>query len=353
MIKQECTSKEWIEQISKSQKADKILVEKAIRALILLEGLAESGLDFTFRGGTALMLMLSPIRRLSIDIDITIEDKTLDLTDTINSIVAFKGFTRFEKQERNAKIQIDKEHYKLFFQSVVENKESYILLDVLKEKKHHQTIIEVPINSAFIEHFGKIVEVKTPDFNSLLGDKLTAFAPNTTGVPYYKGEKEMGMEIIKQLYDISSLFHFADDLAVVSSVFQSFAKAEIAYRNDQYTYLEVLDDIVDNALEICLRGNHGKADYEVLLRGINRIKGFIFSESFHLEKAITCAAKAAYIATLIKFKKTEIKRYDTKYIPEMKDWQISNLNTKLNKLKKTDTEAFFYLYQISEIIAIN
>ena len=56
MIKNECTTKPWIEQVSKTQKADKILVEKVIRALILLEGLAESGLNFVFKGGTALML---------------------------------------------------------------------------------------------------------------------------------------------------------------------------------------------------------------------------------------------------------------------------------------------------------
>jgi hypothetical protein len=42
MIKEESISKEWIEHIAKSGKADKILVEKTIRALILLEGLAMS-----------------------------------------------------------------------------------------------------------------------------------------------------------------------------------------------------------------------------------------------------------------------------------------------------------------------
>ena len=41
MITQKSITKEWIEQVSKTQKADKILVEKVIRALILLEGLAE------------------------------------------------------------------------------------------------------------------------------------------------------------------------------------------------------------------------------------------------------------------------------------------------------------------------
>ena len=50
MITQKSITKEWIEQVSKAQKADKILVEKVIWALILLEGLAESRLNFVFIG---------------------------------------------------------------------------------------------------------------------------------------------------------------------------------------------------------------------------------------------------------------------------------------------------------------
>ena len=35
----------------------------------------------------------------------------------------------------------------------------------------------------------------------------------------------------------------------------------------------------------------------------------------------------------------------------MKDWQIKEpISTKLNKLKKSNPEAFFYLFQLSEII---
>ena len=37
-----------------------------------------------------------------------------------------------------------------------------------------------------------------PSFEDLLGDKLTAFAPNTTGIPYFKKDDSMSMEIIKQ-----------------------------------------------------------------------------------------------------------------------------------------------------------
>lgn len=57
MINQQKISIEWINKISKeNHNADKILVEKVIRALLLLEGLVKQELPFIFKGGTALML---------------------------------------------------------------------------------------------------------------------------------------------------------------------------------------------------------------------------------------------------------------------------------------------------------
>ena len=71
MIDKERLNIDWIEKVSKANRdADKILVEKAIRAFLLLEGLALSDIPFVFKGGTSLMLMTNPNRRLSVDIDI-------------------------------------------------------------------------------------------------------------------------------------------------------------------------------------------------------------------------------------------------------------------------------------------
>ena len=65
-------SLEWIEQAKQHVPgvSDTPLVEKAIRALSLLESLVRSGCPFIFKGGTALMLHLDTTRRLSIDVDI-------------------------------------------------------------------------------------------------------------------------------------------------------------------------------------------------------------------------------------------------------------------------------------------
>lgn len=351
MIRLENTSKEWIEAVAKSKKTDKILVEKVVRALMLLEGLAKSDLDFIFKDGTALMLLFGSSKRLSIDIDIIVPDKKAELDSILEKICKEYGFTRFKEDERNTKTEIDKVHYKLYFHSVIEGKESYVLLDVLKEVIYYQNVIEVPVESLFVEQDGTAIQVKVPDFNNILGDKLTAFAPNTTGIPYKKGEKEMGMEIIKQMYDIGCLCERADNPEIISSVFSSFAKTEIQYRANTCTVQDVIDDIIDNSLEICLRGNYGKADFAILSKGIVQVKGFIYSEIFHLEKAITYAAKAAYLANVIKYEQKEIRKYDAAKVQEMKDWLIKEpVSTKLNKLKKSNPEAFYYLYQVSEIV---
>ncbi len=75
MIDKQSLDIEWINNVSsKKRNADRILVEKVIRALLLLEGLARVKLDFVFKGGTALMLLLNSSKRLSIDIDIIIQE---------------------------------------------------------------------------------------------------------------------------------------------------------------------------------------------------------------------------------------------------------------------------------------
>jgi len=51
MINQEKITIEWLSEVSKKHRnVDKILTEKTIRALLLLEGLAKQNIDFVFKG---------------------------------------------------------------------------------------------------------------------------------------------------------------------------------------------------------------------------------------------------------------------------------------------------------------
>lgn len=352
MIDREKLTIDWINKVSKENRdADKILVEKVIRALLLLEGLVKQQLSFIFKGGTALMLHLSSTKRLSIDIDIIMPEKPKNLDELLDKVADEQGFLRKDEQKRSTNTKIDKAHYKFYYTPLYKTSkdEEFVLLDILFEEVQYNSIVQLNIQSSFLPEKDAPLSVKTPCLEDITGDKLTAFAPNTTGIPYFKGEDSMSMEIIKQLYDIGNLVDNVTDLETIKTTFKKFAKTELAYRGmDTLSDKDVLEDIYQTALCIVTRGVDGKGDFEQLQLGIQRVKGFIFSESYQIEKAITDASKAAYIATLIKHDVQIIEKFSNPL--QMKDWVIREpMNTKLNKLKKSNPEAFFYWYKINEI----
>ena len=75
------------------------------------------------------------------------------------------------------------------------------------------------------------MKVVVPSVEDILGDKLTAFAPETTGIPYYKNDKLTTLEIVKQLYDVGRLFDKMQDINTVSKSFKAIAHVELGYRN--------------------------------------------------------------------------------------------------------------------------
>ncbi len=349
MIEEKCISKEWITEIARIKKADKGLVQKLIRALMLLEGLSESRLEFVFKGGTALMLLLNSTKRLSIDIDIIIPIQIENIEELLSEIAIKKGFTKVEVQHRNAISGIEKAHYKFYYtNSLKENDEDFVLLDILFESIHYSKTVSTPIQSSFVTHEGEITKTMTPDFNNIMGDKLTAFAPNTTGIPYLKKGKPMGQEIIKQLYDIGNIFDEIDDITVVKMVFSNFALVEMQYRSLGVDVNIVFNDIIEHCLSIALRQPIGNTNFEILSLGLKQISNYIFSETYHIEKATVHAAKTAYLITLFQTEGV-IERYSNKI--DMTDWKIEQPNnTKLNKLKKSNPEAFYYLFKYNLLV---
>lgn len=346
----------WINDISaKNRKADKILVEKVIRALFLLEGLAKVDLNFVFKGGTALMLIMDSSKRLSIDIDIILYEEPEHLEELFQKIVSDQHFTGFELQHRSTESKIKKAHYKFFYNPVhkTQLEEEYVLLDILFEKPNYQKIVKLPIKSKFVISDDTEITVKLPSKNDILGDKLTAFAPNTTGIPYFKKEKSMSMEIMKQLYDIAGLVDIADDLKILGETFKIFSRTELNYRNkEDMDHNDVLEDVIQTSLCIVSRGAAGNGNFDELQAGIQRVSRFIFSEPFHLDKAITMASKAAYISSLIKYNSEIIEKYNNPL--QMKEWEISDpMWPRLNRLKKSNPESFFYWHKIHEIIQKN
>ena len=292
------------------------------------------------------MLLLGSTKRLSIDIDIIVSNKD-ELEPIFNTFISQQGFNRYELQERHSVSDIEKAHYKFYYNPINQygKAEDYVLLDILFEEPHYIKIIDQPILSSFVIQEGEAITVPIPGYEDLLGDKLTAFAPNTTGIPYEKAGVIRSMEIIKQLYDIGSLTTFAADIDIVSKTFKGFAKTELGYRKLDPDISAVLHDIYQTALHICTRGEAGKGEIEHLKRGINQIRQFIFSEGYTYDKAITDASKAAYVVKVIEYEKQSFENY--KDASQIKDATIgTHYPKKIQQLKKSNPEAYFYWYQI-------
>lgn len=355
MIKKECFTAEWIEKVSSNlHYNDRNLIEKVIRALSLLEMLVKSGCPIVFKGGTALMLILGKsAHRLSIDIDVICPPGT-NIEDYLKAFADF-GFIDFKLVERKhrADTNIPKSHSKFFYQIAYRDDaevQSYILLDVLYEDIHYLQTRKIAIDSPFIQLDDDPLTVTVPSTEDILGDKLTAFAPNTTGIPYYKNGRSCSMEIAKQLYDVGRLFEQVSDLFVTSEAFYKIARMELSYRSLEGDVEQVFTDIRQTALCISTRGKVGTGDFSLIQDGIIRVKSFMYKQHYTIDEAIVDAARAAYLATLIEKGFTRLEPYSGNPA-DIKELVIQpSLTNKLNKLKSNLPEAYYYWAKTSELL---
>jgi len=354
MIHPDSRSLTWIQEVADKYKFKEVqLIEKTIRAFSLLEALVRSGCPFVFKGGTSLMLHLNSSKRLSIDIDIICPPGT-DIEKYLGKYAEEYGFGNIQLVERVSRTDVPKKHAKFFYQVsfFAGRTEEKILLDVLFEEIHYNKVVTLPIESPLLKTDGEPVMVNLPSYQDLLGDKLTAFAPHTTGIPFFKGEKNCSMEINKQLYDIASLFDLTKDLTITAETFKKFAVVELAYRNLPTDDIQqVLDDIFNTSLSMTIQGTGDAEEYKLLIDGMKRVKGFIHSEKYGLESAIINASKAAYLSKIIEKGYSIVNHFNPDNTSDLFDTEIvAPLPTKLNRLKKTNIEAFYYWSEVQKLL---
>jgi len=359
MINKNSYTKEWIESFRKNpenNKTDPALIEKMIMALSLLEHLAINKLDFVFKGGTSLIILLDNANRFSIDIDISTEHSREDLEIVFDKVVESDVFDRVELDaKRSYTGNIPKAHYKFYYQSNISTVEAntqanYVLLDIVFEKAVYPELVKTKIKTKWLNSIEPYNEITTPSIDSILGDKLTAFAPNTTGIPY-NSRKEV--EIIKQFYDVSILIDMVSDIKVVNTSFTQTAQKEIEYRSLEIDPSAVLDDIFYTALLIAKRDKNVGTDklrFAEINKGIRSIYNFIISSHFRIDEAIAASAKSAWFAMKLKNgKNSSIEPYNLKV--ELENLDIENKDYQfLNKLKKANKPAFYYWYKCLEEI---
>ena len=121
-----------------------------------------------------------------------------------------------EEDVRIGQNKIEKRHYRFFYQSPLTGKEFSILLDVVFEENPYSTVTNHPIQNDLLITEGQNLSVQIPGVNCILGDKLTAFAPHTTGIPLGIGKD---LEVIKQMYDCATLFQAMNDFSLLKEVY--------------------------------------------------------------------------------------------------------------------------------------
>ncbi len=354
MIKEHCFTREWLEDFRREKEYAKIdlrILEKMIYALHLVEQLALSQLDFVFKGGTSLALLSEQWNRFSIDIDIITVATREGIEEVLEKIIQRSHFTHYTLDEkRSFNSSVPKAHYRLSFNSSF-SYSGTILLDVLFEKEFpYPETIKVPVKARWIETEEESL-VTVPTIDSITGDKLTAFAPNTIGIPYYKGKLKSpaAMEIIKQLYDLGFLFDRIRQMNIVAKSYFSVAQKELEYREAtaEITANDALKDAINTSIVLVRRernkGNNKKL-YAELQKGIKAFgSGYLVSGKFRIDEAIVASGKVALLAGLILSQNyTQLQKYSEEIkqeILEDPEWNF------LNKLLKINKEGFHYWKQ--------
>lgn len=355
MILPHCFEQAWIEGFRRRKQFRSLnppVLEKMIQALYLLQNLKLAGMDFVFKGGTSLVLLLDRSSRFSVDIDVITQHSRTEVEAILDQVVRSSHFLHWELDgHRSYKSGIPKAHYQLAYQSSFNQHSNYVLLDLLFEDCHYPRVLELPVKTRWVE-CGQDVLVRVPSVESILGDKLTAFAPMSTGILYGKGKS---LEIIKQLYDLHLLIGEVRELKVVWAAYQSFVTQEIGYRRLALGPEEVLLDTLRACRTLALRERNpiglARSQFRELQEGIRSFNNFLFGARFHLDQAIEASGKVAYLVSRLLDRDFSAMptRNELANLPPaltMADWNF------LNKLRKRpEKDAFWYWASAVERVA--
>lgn len=344
MLSKENFTEKHIRTLQYKSKRDPILIERTIYAFGLLEAIARVGMPFIFKGGTCLMLLLEHPQRLSTDIDIIVEPGT-DVDAYIEKASCIFPFVRCCEQKRIGKNNIVKRHFKFLYESPMTGKPLYILLDVVYDENHYERIVESEIRNELLITEPEYLKVKIPSKESILGDKLVAFAPHTTGIPLGIGKD---MEVVKQLYDVSSLIDEMLDFNEVKKTYQRVVQSEIAYRGIGAGYQDCLQDSFDAALCIASRGKRNPNEYVLYVEGIRDLRGHIYAENYSPEIAAGRTAKVIYLVACLIADKTFERLVDYKEYINERFTQLGFVDVKY--LRKVNPEAYAYMIKVDKII---
>lgn len=286
---------EYIRGLQKKYASDPGLIERALYAFGLLEAIKLVGMPFCFKGGTSLMLILDKPARLSTDIDILVEPGT-DVDEYVEKAAKVFPFISKDEDIRKGKNGIVKRHFKFTYFSPVRNTEFYILLDIVFAHLPYAKTMQKEINNELLLTTGENLYVEIPTADCVLGDKLTAFAPHTTGVLLGCGKE---LEIAKQLFDTATLSDYLSDYELFASTYEIAALEESAFRGKNWSRDDILRDTIRACVSIISKGTIDKEDYSEYLRGIKSLRNHVLLSGYNVDDATWKACKVMYLASCL------------------------------------------------------
>jgi len=346
----------WLVEEGLRQGTQAVVLEKSIYALLLVGKLKVAGLDFVFKGGTSLMLHFDTVKRLSIDVDIASLEPLAKVCEVLNAVCDGKPFLSWVHQDgRNAENPPTK-YFQLFYTSALDGSTSAVQLDVLEVESGYAAVEEKVVKADFLEVLTPIT-VRVPTVDSLLGDKLAAFAPSTIGILYQPSSRVTGelgeprpIRVMKQLFDVGELLLQASDMTVVTATYHRHFAQQNSYRGGGFTLEQALNDTVDAAYwlsQIDLKPTVENEKTTFFRQGHRALNSHLVGPRFTMQDAKVSAARAALLAMAIRTGRTD-GVLGPAVLPEVATFRAQRIIgswSKLGRLRNVSGEAFHRWYQ--------
>jgi hypothetical protein len=220
-----------------------VLAEQAVHCLELVAELADTNLNFQFKGGNSLLLVLGKPQRFSIDVDIATDETREAIEASLDKLVLnHKVFIRWTKRQHKTKPWLPIASYYLFFSSHFTDAENaFIMLDVQLRRSPYKTEMKKVTCG---ELYTSDIKAEVPFPASIIGDKLLTVGPFTLGIPLGKGKEA---QRLKHVYDISTL---CETKPSIQDIRDSFSGC-LAHENSLQEKSISAEDILKDTLNFC------------------------------------------------------------------------------------------------------
>lgn len=336
-------------------------LEKAIFSLEYLGQLQKEGLDFVFKGGSAIQVILrDKWTRLSVDADICSDVSDKELLEVMSNI-----HQRFDKQAFSFKVR-DREiagpipFYLYIFDApsvVVAGEKRSCLLDVMGVKPQYP-VTQVALKTSFFE---SDTTITVPTIGALLGDKLSTIGPNTMGRRLV--DSRNGVEYAKHFYDIKNLQEEAFNFKDCNIAFYEAIEMQTKIRGKEFSVPECCDDLFFTCKVASLPQTFGEqvitrltepqrtrasSEFRILRDGLARFRPFLVRGlTYSWDDLRYYASLTALLTRMIQmnFSEQKVKALLSGTIPSKRE-MIQSLAKKIETIPEPDR----WFIQLDEIV---